>query len=293
MNAETQFTPVADALVDSIRSMGPCAVAFSGGVDSAVVANAAYLAMGQDAIALTAVSPSLAERELVNAKRVANAIGIQHRLIETNEISLDGYRKNAGDRCYYCKTELYRRIQAVCANASNRVILNGTNIDDLGDHRPGLIAANEHHVRSPMVELGIDKAGVRRIAAHWGLEVANKPASPCLSSRIAYGEEVTIERLKQIERAEDVLQARGFNVVRVRYLTGAVARIEVPLARVSELQNHSCFADICHQIGELGFSSVHVDERGFQSGRLNEALSEQTTTAANSLQTYQIKTKSD
>ena len=203
-------------------------VAYSGGVDSAVVAKAAQVALGEQAVAVTGVSDSLADGELEQAEAVARTIGIRHERIELHEVGNPAYAANAPDRCFHCKTELYSKLGILADRLGVAVVVNGTNADDLGDYRPGLLAAAEFRVCSPLAECGITKADVREFAAEWGLPVADKPASPCLSSRIAYGEEVTPERLRMIDRAEQIVRSLGIRVCRVRFHAGDAARIEVP-----------------------------------------------------------------
>lgn len=272
MAAKASATENAQALIDYVKTIDQCVVAYSGGVDSAVVAKASHLALGDRARAITAVSPSLATKELAIAKRVADAIGIRLQLIETEEIQNESYRRNQGDRCYYCKSELYSRIESIVQVADGVTILNGTNKDDLSDHRPGLVAAQQFGVKSPLSDLGLGKDEVRAVAANWGLEVWNKPASPCLSSRVAYGVTVTVEKLRRIEASEAILHDLGFEVVRVRHLSENQARIEVPLDRLDELIKLNNDGQIDRQLYALGFSDVTIDERGFRSGSLNDAL---------------------
>jgi uncharacterized protein len=205
-------------------------VAYSGGVDSAVVAKAAHLACGDRAVAATAVSSSLAAGEAEGAAEVARQIGIVHQTVATAEFENPQYLANPTNRCFYCKTELYQRLETYLAADPDVVIVNGANVDDLGDHRPGMVAANEHRVRSPLVEAGISKAEVRELARHWNLPVWDKPAAPCLSSRIAYGVAVTPERVQRIDAAEQFLRERfGLRELRVRLEANELARIEIPL----------------------------------------------------------------
>ncbi len=221
------------ALIELIRSYESCAVAFSGGVDSAVVAKAAHLALGERAVAVTGVSASLAAGELELAREVASQIGIRHEVIRTDEFQSADYTRNAADRCYHCKSELYEQMDGLAERLHVAVIANGANVDDLGDYRPGMTAARERNIRSPLAECGFDKAAVRQLAQHWQLPVWDKPASPCLSSRVAYGEEVTPQRLAMIDAAEQHLRSLGLPEVRVRYHRGDLARIEAPLQQRS------------------------------------------------------------
>ena len=224
-----------DRLLDLMHELESCAVAFSGGVDSAVVAKAAQLALGDRAVAVTSISPSLADGELDVARQVAAEIGIRHEVIQTAEIEDTAYAQNAADRCYHCKTHLYQRLDELIPRYGVAAIVNGANADDSTDYRPGETAATEHAVRSPLAECGITKADVRDLAHDWNLPIWNKPASPCLASRIAYGEEVTPERLARIDTAERFLRSLDLLEVRVRYHRGDLARLEVPSSAILRL----------------------------------------------------------
>jgi uncharacterized protein len=261
-----------DRLLALLAGYGSCAVAYSGGVDSAVVAKAAHLALGDWAIAVTGVSASLAEGELEQAAEVARQIGIRYERLDTDELANPAYTANAPDRCFHCKTELYTQLSALTKRLGVEVIASGTNADDLGDYRPGLAAAAEHGVRSPLAECGITKAEVRALAAAWNLAVADKPASPCLSSRIAYGQQVTPERLRMIDRAEQIVRSLGISICRVRYYAGDVARIEVPVESIATLSEPATHAMLIREFSRLGFASITIDPAGFRSGSLNEGL---------------------
>lgn len=263
----------ADRLTALLRGWDRVAVAFSGGVDSAVVAKAARLALGDHAVAVTAVSPSLASGELENAREVAALIGIRHELLRTDEFQRPGYVANASNRCYFCKTELYERIERHRDRLGLAVIANGANLDDRGDHRPGMTAAAEYAVRSPLIEAGLTKSEVRELARHWGLPVWDKPASPCLSSRVAYGVEVTPERVARIDAAERFLRGElGLRELRVRLEANDLARIEVPTAALPRLAEPNTRERIVVRLRELGFRYVTLDLEGFRSGSLNAAV---------------------
>ena len=260
---------LAERLVARLRSLEACAVAYSGGVDSAVVAKAAQLALGDRAIAVTAVSASLAEGERETASELARLIGIRHELVHTGELTNPAYVRNAPDRCFHCKDELYSHLQEIAERFGVTTFANGANADDAGDYRPGMQAAREHAVRSPLAECGMTKEQVRTLARYWDLPVWDKPAAPCLSSRIAYGEEVTPERLRMIDEAEQFLRALGLATVRVRYHRGDLARLEVPLEAVSRLCQEPLRGQIVAHLAKLGFKFVTLDLEGFRSGSLN------------------------
>jgi uncharacterized protein len=260
-------------LLDAIRSYGSCAVAFCGGVDIPRGSEAAALAVGDRAVALTGNSESLAEGELNNAKAVAEQIGIRHEVIETEEFGNPSYTQNAADRCFHCKAELYGRMSRVAQQLGCRVMVNGANADDRSDYRPGLQAAADFQVQSPLAECGFTKADVRALARRWKLSVWDKPAMPCLSSRVAYGQEVTPQRLAMIDGAEQFLRGHGFKTVRVRYHEGDVARLEVPLAEIPRLVKEPLRRDLVNHLRQLGFRFISLDLEGFRSGNLNQLVS--------------------
>ncbi len=260
-------------LLQRMEALPGVAVAFSGGVDSAVVAMAAQIALGRRAVAVTAVSPSLPSGELESAQACAEQIGIQHHLIETHEMNDDRYVANGGDRCYWCKSALYRCIQTRLESLGLQYIANGTNTDDTGDVRPGLQAAAEFHVISPLVDCGMDKATVRALARAWGLAVWDKPAGPCLASRIAPKVSVTRRRLQMVDQAESFLRERGFSNVRVRVHANELARIEVDAGQLAEISSPRHCQDITDRFRRLGFRFVTVDLQGFRSGSLNQLVS--------------------
>lgn len=261
-----------DRLLELLRDYGRCAVAYSGGVDSAVVGQAAFLALGEHAVAVTAASDSLAEGELDAASRLARRIGIRHVVLRTHELANPLYVRNAPDRCYHCKTELYAQLREFVAAWPGAVIVNGANADDQGDYRPGMTAATEHGVRSPLLECGIAKDEVRQLAQAWELPIWDKPAGPCLASRVAYGEEVTPERLRAIDAAEQALRALGLREVRVRYHRGDLARIEVPAEAISRIAQKEVRDTLVRALRSLGFKYVTLDLSGFSSGSMNAVL---------------------
>jgi uncharacterized protein len=265
-----------DRLLAALRNMGRVAVAFSGGVDSAVVAKAAQLALGDTAVAVTADSPSVARAELADARRIAAEIGIRHVVVGTSEFADPDYVRNDGARCYFCKSELYSRIETMLPELGDPVVCSGANRDDMGDYRPGLTAAAEHRVRHPLQEAGFTKADVRSLARSWDLDIWDKPAAPCLSSRLAPGVTVTTERTGRIEAAERLLRELGVRECRVRLHEGELARIEVPVAEVARLTSPAVRELLAGRFRELGFRYVTLDLEGFRSGSLNELVSLET-----------------
>lgn len=266
-------TERANRLIAVLKSYESVAVAFSAGVDSTVVAKAAQLALAEKAVAVTAVSPSLADGELAEAEELAALIGIRHQILRTEEFLSPEYQANPSNRCYFCKNELYSQLVNVLPRLGVRVIANGANLDDTGDHRPGMQAAAEHQVRSPLIEARLDKAAVRELAQFWNLPVWNKPAMPCLSSRIAYGVSVTPERVRRIDAAEQFLAERlGTRELRVRLEANDLARIEVPLAVVARLASDELRDQVASKLRELGFRFITLDLEGFRSGSLNSIL---------------------
>lgn len=262
-----------DKLLAILAGYGRVAVAYSGGVDSAVVAKAAQLACGSRAVAVTAVSPSLASGELEAAKDVARRIGIRHEIVQTQEFTNPEYLENPFNRCFFCKTELYTRLLELAPTWNIDVLANGANLDDQGDHRPGLQAAANFQVRSPLVEAGLNKATVRELARHWELPVWDKPASPCLSSRIAYGIAVTPERVRKIDEAEAFLRSTfGLKEFRIRLEANELARIEVAESDLENVLAPSARQLIRQKLHELGFRYVTIDLDGFRSGSMNAVI---------------------
>jgi uncharacterized protein len=261
-----------DRLLAAMRSYESCLVAFSAGVDSTVVAMAARVALCDRAVAATGASASLATGELDQARQLAQLIGIRHEVLTTDEFANADYLRNAPDRCYHCKTELYTQLEPIATELGLKVIVNGANVDDLGDYRPGMDAAGEHRIRSPLIECGLNKADVRALAAHWRLPIWDKPASPCLSSRVAYGEEVTPQRLAMIDQAEQHLRRLGLATLRVRYHRGDLARIEVPLEAIPRLAEPRVRDELVEVFRQLGFKYVTLDLAGFRSGSQNDSL---------------------
>jgi len=267
-----QLAEKLDRLVRLLESYGSCAVAFSGGLDSAVLAKAAAVALGERAVAVTGTSQSLAAGELDEARAVARQIGIRHEVIQTGELSIPEYQRNQADRCYHCKNELFTRVEELARRLGVAVVADGSNRDDHGEHRPGIRAARDRKVQSPLAECELTKDELRALATRWEIPVWNKPATPCLASRIAYGEEVTPERLQMIDRAERFLRDRGFEPLRVRYHRGDVARIEVAADALARFADESFRREVVEHLKSLGFNYVSLDLEGFRSGSLNAVL---------------------
>ena len=270
---DTDWITKRDRLLDVLRALDGAAVAFSGGIDSTVVARAAQEALGKRAIAITADSPSVARAELDDARRLAELIGIRHRVVRTNEFANPAYLRNDGSRCYHCKSELYDTVLELLPDLGVNVVCSGANLDDLGDYRPGLTAAAERHVRHPLQEAGFTKADVRLLARAWGLPTWDKPASPCLSSRLAPGVAVSSERTARIEAGEAYLKALGLRDCRVRLHEGELARIEVPLEAIARLAAPEVREALGTRFRELGFRFITLDLEGFRSGSLNALVS--------------------
>jgi uncharacterized protein len=243
-------------------------VAFSGGVDSSLVAAASARVLGERAVAVTAVSPALATGELDGARTVAAAVGIAHRTITTDELAREGYRRNGTDRCYHCKSELYDRLSVLATAEGFAATFSGANVDDLGDWRPGLRAAAEHDVRHPLVEAGFRKPDVRRVAALLAIPSADKPAMPCLASRLPYGTEVDPGVLAQIDRAEAALRALGYRDLRVRHL-GHLAKVELGDDDLARAGGQGARAAIVAAVRAAGYGDVEIDDEPLRSGSFN------------------------
>src|SRR3954471_6117054 len=254
------------ALEARVAALGEVVVAFSGGVDSSVVAAIAHRALGDRALAVTAVSPAVATGELDGARGVAAHIGIAHETVSTEELARPGYVANGRDRCYFCKTELYDVLAELARARGYPALLSGANADDAGDWRPGLRAAAEHGVRHPLLEQGVTKDQVRALARLLELPSASKPASPCLASRIPYGTAVDPATLRQIDRAERAAKALGFPVLRVRH-HGILGRIEIAADDLERALQQE--ADLTAAVKAAGYAHAVIDREPFRSGRLN------------------------
>jgi uncharacterized protein len=259
-------------LEELLKSLAPVIVAFSGGVDSSYLAYKAHQVLGPRAVAVTAESPSVPSQQRRMASRIVNQIGMSHRMVYSRELELAEYAANASDRCYFCKDELFTRLRDLADEYGSAVILDGLNADDVGDFRPGRKAGEKHQVRSPLLEVGLNKEEIRELSRRAGLPTADQPASACLSSRLPYGVRITEEKLRIVDQGEEALREMGFRVLRVRHHEN-LARLEFGPEDLKKALNPEMAQRLAALFKGLGYKYVTLDLEGYRTGSANEVLS--------------------
>lgn len=263
-----------EQLIALFKEMEQALIAYSGGVDSTLVAKIAFDVLGDRALAVTAVSPSLLPEELEDAKIQAATIGIPHKILQTHEMENPNYTSNPVNRCYFCKSELHDTLKPLALELGYPYVMDGVNADDLHDYRPGIQAAKERGARSPLAEVGVTKLEVRQLSQQLGLAWWDKPAQPCLSSRFPYGEEITVAKLQRVGRGEIFLRKLGWQNLRVRS-QGDTARIELPSEQIKEFVLTTDLQILISAFQDLGFIYVTLDLEGYRSGKLNQVLNQE------------------